>query len=391
MFVFFWPFFSGTSSKPPIFPISSPPIRPSNEDLPPFMKEFVLRRQQSHSSTSTPEAAKRRITQSRPQSAFIPRRSSSAQAEQSPDSSSASPRSDPNRRRSDFVSRYESLLNRCQAATKAVDELDLLRLQKSSANTSKNENEDVNVEDVIDVDDGDEDESVDFNEEEVLQRCQEFQKDYQERKSKKKQVPVPKPRKSITGRPLSEPPKPSVRTRSSSLTLHDKNTNNTTDSNTDLELQSKVNENPVFPKPILKKSSDDISFARPILKRKDSESSLLANNPTSSSSGGASASVVSGIVTASGSGQSTHGGGILKRKSVTDNDNAIPSIPKPDHVRIRSPSPDLDLRPILRSRNSSLGEEEFPQSILKRRNSQDDLIMDGDVSASAGTSGGNSR
>ena len=56
------------------------------------------------------------------------------------------------------MSRYESLLNRCQAATKAVDELDLLRLQKSSANTSKNENEDVNVEDVIDVDDGDEDE-----------------------------------------------------------------------------------------------------------------------------------------------------------------------------------------------------------------------------------------
>ena len=381
--------FAGTSSKPPIFPISSPPIRPASEDMPPFMKEFVLRRQQSNSSTSTPEAAKRRITQSRPQSAFIPRRSSSAQAEQSPDSSSASPRSDPNRRRSDFVSRYESLLNRCQAATKAVDELDLLRLQKS--NTSKTENEDggvVVVGNVEDVDDGDEDESVDFNEEEVLQRCQEFQKDYQERKSKK-QIPVPKPRQFIAGRPLSEPPKPSVRTRSSSLTLHDKNANNT-DSNTDLELQSKVSENPVFPKPILKKSSDDISFAKPILKRKDSESSLLANNP--SLSGGGASAVVAGIVTGSGSlGQSTHGGGILKRKSVTDNDNAIPSIPKPDHVRIRSPSPDLELRPILRSRNSSLGEEEFPQSILKRRNSQDDLIMDGDVSASAGTSGGNSR
>ena len=79
----------------------------------------------------------------------------------------------------------------------------------------------------------------------------------------------------------------------------------------------------------------------------------------------------------------------LKRKSVTKtDDNSLPTTSKPDHVRIRSPSPDLELRPtsgILRSRNSSLGEEEFPQSILKRRNSQDDLIMDGDVSASAGT------
>ena len=54
------------------------------------------------------------------------------------------------RRRSDFVSRYESLLSRAQAATKAVDELDLLRLQRakvdntsttntSSFNTSPNE------------------------------------------------------------------------------------------------------------------------------------------------------------------------------------------------------------------------------------------------------------
>ena len=63
---------------------------------------------------------------------------------------SATRKSMDTRRRSDFVSRYESLLSRAQAATKAVDELDLLRLQRakvdntsttntSSFNTSPNE------------------------------------------------------------------------------------------------------------------------------------------------------------------------------------------------------------------------------------------------------------
>ena len=66
---------------------------------------------------------------------------------------------------------------------------------------------------------------------------------------------------------------------------------------------------------------------------------------------------------------------------------------RPEHIRIRSPSPDSDIPSILvRSRNSSLCEEEFPQSILKKRSgSQEDLIMDGDISASAGTSGATSR
>ena len=62
---------------------------------------------------------------------------------------------------------------------------------------------------------------------------------------------------------------------------------------------------------------------------------------------------------------------------------ASPSKPDHHHVRIDSPSPDLELRPpsrILRSRNGSLGEKEFfPQSIPpKRQRSQDE-----DVSASA--------
>ena len=102
----------------------------------------------------TPEAAKRRLNQTRPQSAFIPRSRPTASSSQSGSSAQVeqggqvgglptSPRSSSSdiRRRSDFVSRYESLLNRCQAATKAVDELDLLRLQKAaSANQSAGSN-----------------------------------------------------------------------------------------------------------------------------------------------------------------------------------------------------------------------------------------------------------
>ena len=157
----------------------------------------------------TPEAAKRRLNQTRPQSAFIPRSRPSSQSgssaqvlEQggqvgglptSPRSSSSDPR-----RRSDFVSRYESLLNRCQAATKAVDELDLLRLQKAAANANQTgtgssqdlAHHDLAQDHVVAIeDDNDEEEiaDVDFDEEEVLQKVHEFQKDYQERKSQKQQ------------------------------------------------------------------------------------------------------------------------------------------------------------------------------------------------------------
>ena len=90
----------------------------------------------------------------------------------------------------------------------------------------------------------------------------------------------------------------------------------------------------------------------------------------------------------------TSGGGILKRKSVMDESasQSQAANSRPEHIRIRSPSPDSDIPSILvRSRNSSLCEEEFPQSILKKRSSQEDLIMDGDISASAGTSGATSR
>jgi len=109
--------------------------------------KFPNNQQQQTSSSKdlTPEAAKRRLNQTRPQSAFIPRSRPTASSSQSGSSAQVeqggqvgglptSPRSSSSdiRRRSDFVSRYESLLNRCQAATKAVDELDLLRLQKAA-------------------------------------------------------------------------------------------------------------------------------------------------------------------------------------------------------------------------------------------------------------------
>ena len=161
--------------------------------MPPFMKEFVMRRtttsQQQSPSETTP--TKRKPTpQIRPQSAFIPQsRKSAANSD--------------TRRRSDFVSRYESLLSRAQAATKAVDELDLLRLQRAK---------DVQAQAADANSDKDEEESVDFNEEEVLQRCQDFQKDYEQRKIQQQIPPVPKPRHFIQGRPLAEEvPRPSLR------------------------------------------------------------------------------------------------------------------------------------------------------------------------------------
>ena len=243
---------------------------------------------------------------------------------------------------------------------------------------------------------------------EVLQRCQDFQKDYEESKRKKQQPPVPKPRQLIGGRSVAsaastsqepqpekqEAPRPSLRMRSSSLTLHDKN--NEVENSEDIQphTSSKTTfteavgtSNQFFPKPILKKSSDDIrttfgEMTKPILKRKDSESSLN----TASTSGGR--------IEASSS-NTTASGGILKRKSMTETEVST----RQEHVRIRSPSPDLEAasslqRPpgiLVRSRNSSLGEEEFPQSILKKRSCSQEDLMDGDISASAGTSGATSR
>lgn len=78
-----------------------------------------------------------------------------------------------------------------------------------------------------------------------------------------------------------------------------------------------LNVQPIFPKPILKKSSEDLKPI-PILKHR-----LESDSPLSGS--------LSGSVA----------GGILKRKSTTDSSNETSS-PRPDHVRIRSPSQGKD-------------------------------------------------
>ncbi len=366
----------------------------SNEDMPPFMKEFVLRRQGSLTSPGgaagggdPPTPAKRKSVKSidenivllqktamtaalpqRPQSAFISRKTHNEAMESGGGKSAAN--GGGNRRRSEYSTKFETLMSRAQAAAKAVDNLENLD----------------NPDEVVS-----EEEDIDFNEEEVLQRCQDFLKDYDRSKQRKSlpavSPPVPKPRKILN---VEDPPRPSLRTRSSSLTIHDKK-------NAEEKADEDQNDNEVkiiqevMPKPILKKSSDDLRISRPILKRKDSESNLPSSS--TSAAGASSTSGVSATISGASTGGAS-GGGILKRKSVTAADDPFPSTTtssRPDHIRIRSPSPDSSepIKPILlRSRNSSFGEEEFPHSILKRRSSTEDL-MDGDVSASA--SGATSR
>jgi hypothetical protein len=171
-----------------------------------------------------------------------------------------------------------------------------------------------------------------------------FLKDYDKSKQRRSldagvaaSPPVPKPRQFVASGNTSsaaadllstESPKPSLRTRSSSLTIHDKRSgpedvvqaeSNATDD------RVVVGHRTVLPKPILKKSSEDLKPV-PILKnRVDTDSAqATASSSTSSSSG-------SGSVA----------GGILKRKSVTDSGNET-TASRPDHVRIRSPSPGMN-------------------------------------------------
>ena len=90
-------------------------------------------------------------------------------------------------------------------------------------------------------------------------------------------------------------------------------------SETKLEMLQKFKSKP---KPILKKSSEDLKPV-PILKNRV-EAELVTTTTTT----GSAASSISGSVS----------GGILKRKSVTDSGNET-TASRPDHVRIRSPSP----------------------------------------------------
>lgn len=274
---------------------------------PAFVKEFagVVRRRSGGGFAFNPNepAPPRAQTsqQGRPQSAVYP----------SPTKSNGA-----NRRKSDFLAKYEDLTERATFALRLASEFvpDMDRVESP------------------------EPEEVEFNEEEVLKTCQDFIKDYDN--SRRRQST------DFT----STSPMPVVRTRSSSLTYLDKRSPPPS-----LASQG-INQQDQRLKPILKKSSEDLSNLKPvpILKHKDSESNLLLSGVLDSS-----------IV-----------GGILKKRSSEDNQS------RPDHIRIRSPSPDSGSFPSSRwrSRNSSNCESRASspeiQSILKRRSSTEDCEND---------------
>ncbi len=288
----------------------------------------------------------------RPQSAImLPTRKVSASSEGGLDYSSPSRAS---RRKSDFMARYEVLTSRANEALHLVESTTATPEQQAPLSP--------------------EPEDVEFDEEEVLKTCQNFLKDYDDSKRRKSLTestlpPVPKPRELLRSnnlpegspfvqcspRRVSQPNTVSVqgtvRNRSSSLTLLDKRSPEA--GRQHQQAQEFV------PKPILKKSTEDLDSLLeqqqqqlqqplrpvPILKHKDSEPNL----------------------------STPHTGGILKKKSADESQS------RPDHIRIRSPSPDAARRPILiRSRNNSTCDErnsspEPPPSILKRRSSTEDL------------------
>ena len=510
---------SSKTKKPPIFP-SSPPSSASilpkssnekithessnqveekeaSENMPPFMREFVMRRKNSqrefHNEFNPDEKAppqfptpmKKPVMANsalpcRPHSAFIPRaiasdskdvsaakkqlqNSESQVLEGNPISESSKPLP-PARRRSDFVTRYEYLMDKAQKAIQVVDKYESVvnkRQSVTESNITQGDSSDKNnitqsneAKGLVGCGDEDDDEieDVDFNEEEVLRKCRDFISDYDKNKqqrgtrgdiNKTDKVtssptsvssnipPVPKPRHnfnlninkvafgdstpSSSGLISQEPENNSIRARASSLTLHDKrfhNSNTSTNDDPDKEccpnnkyyetspqrlkpnetssLSVTRNSTPIsMPKPILKKSSEDLirisEFSDccnnaasntifnslssnklqpssststesktpiPILKNKDPFSMDGANPKSFSISEKGNPLYINPATE-----PATSVSSILKQRNLLGDPAEAPS-GKPDHVRIRSPSPDLDdfvPRPILRSRNNSVG------------------------------------
>ena len=510
--------YSSKTKKPPIFP-SSPPSSASilpksnekithessnqveekgaSENMPPFMREFVMRRKNSqrefHNDFNPDEKAppqfptpmkKPVIANSalpcRPHSAFIPRAiasdsrdvsapkthqesSESQGTEGNPILESSKPLP-PARRRSDFVMRYEYLMDKAQKAIQVVDKYESVvnkRQSGTESNITQGDSSDKNNSTQFDGtkglagcgdEDEDEIEDVDFNEEEVLRKCRDFISDYDKNKQQRgtrgdikktdkvsssptsvssNTPPVPKPRHnfnlnitkvafgnstlSSSGLISEAPENNSIRARASSLTLHDKrfhNSNTSTNDDPDKEccpnnkyyetspqrpkpnetssLSVTRNSTPIsMPKPILKKSSEDLirisEFSDccnnaasntifnslssnklqpssststesktpiPILKNKDSFS-MDGANPKNFSLSDKGNQLYANPATEPATSVSS----ILKQRTLLGDPTEAPS-GKPDHVRIRSPSPDLDdfvPRPILRSRNNSVG------------------------------------
>ena len=309
------------------------------------------------------------------------------------------------RRKSDFLSRYEELTCKAALAIKSVDQI--VKCDRKFEYKNENNRNELNIQ-TLDSPITPEVESVEFNEEEVLKTCQDFLDDYDRTKTSQyksissydqaklpRTPPTPAPRLSLTSRnEFSSKQSTSrlshedeqllqaaqgksfwetqgeavfdkidnvnpedfdskiIRTRSSSLTIHDK----------------KLSENEEKIKPILKKSTEDLAENNrfpSILKTRDDF-------------------------------------GVYNQKSKIEGKSEhvriqSPSFDRNDHVRIRSPSPDFDIETadvddeqifndrcsspeipsILKSRfrrasvdNISIEElqnDDEPQSILKRK------------------------
>ena len=279
------------------------------------------------------------------------------------------------RRKSDFLSRYEELTCKAALAIKSVDQI----VGSQDRNNENNRNE-ANVLPLLDSPLTPDVESVEFNEEEVLKTCQDFLEDY-DRSKTRGPGPVPAPRLSLTNKvvfpsssrlrptsqlsredeqllaaaqeksfwePSKHQPDPAssvferlenvnpeafdskiIRTRSSSLTIHDKS-------------EEKI-------KPILKKSTEDLAEHNKfpsILKTRDD---FGLNSKTKHE------------------GKSEH----VRIRS--------PSFDRAEHVRIRSPSPDFENETIdLCDEDGRSSSPEVP-SILKarfRRTSVDGISFD---------------
>ena len=462
------------SGKPPIFPLpssSTTPLVPkyvdkplrtkmsennnepeSPETMPAFMKEFVMRRKNSqrdlniefnpdekipppHLSPGKRTMSGTSVSSVRPHSAFIPR-STIQEFKGSPQStikcdipqvqfkSSESAGESckplvPSRRRSDFVMRYENLMNRAETALKSVDNYETVTNKEKKKDTESRIGDNITTSKISPTDAGtnyegsnDEDEEVgeiDFNEEEVLQKCRDFLNDYDKNKrrisselNKNKQLafsynantpPTPKPRQNVGftkdanivvfESPItadlynicpenSEKSTPSIRARSSSLTLpgkrfQGKNVENEanccpnnkyyeTSPDRSSQREPLRSENTVpaprfsMPKPILKKSSEDLIRISDLSEASSKTSTVKSSNLTEKlrSSGLNPTPEIAMNVSS-----------ILKqRNSLGESIEHSTPTNKHDHVRIRSPSPDLDdfiPKPILRSRNNSVG------------------------------------
>ena len=161
----------------------------STADLTNFSRELdkVKRRR----SFNPNEAAPPRPTDlTRPHSVYRMENQNNNRVQDQPDTNN---KTDKERRKSDFLSRYEELTCKAALAIKSVDQI-----VAKDRNNENNRNEG-NVHPLLDSPLTPEVESVEFNEEEVLKTCQDFLEDY-DRSKTRGPGPIPAPRLSLTNR-----------------------------------------------------------------------------------------------------------------------------------------------------------------------------------------------